>query len=956
MISTGAFLSEMDASNKQPTLAETFAAVWEKKNAKAARAGGVSLMALSLAACGSSSTTSTSTTTTTTTTTTAPDAKSISLTASSVTGTFDQAGDSDATGDTYVGQVTYSNAATPTLSGTYEAGDTITGGSGTDTLSLTVTGGGSNLVTAALPAALVTGVENLSIRAIHDAAADIVTFDMASIASVTSVESNISTSVVSVSNAVSTDTFTMTGNGSATTAGMTIGYTATQTSAAVNIDGDTVGGTVTVTGSKVASQEINSTGGTNVLTGFTSAATTEDVTINATTSLDLGTGISAIAAATGNTVTVSGAAANSATGVRAVDLGSSAVDADIDTIDASGLTAGGIEATLNSSTTVAVTGGAGNDDITTGAVLTTGSVDAGAGDADKLTMATATHIATAALGAKYTNFEVFENATTSIQNATLVDGITSVVSSGAAGGFNNLNATQLGDITNTVDQTSITYLLASSAGTSDVANITLKNSTATSSADLAGAVLTGIETVNITSSSGNVDGANAAGNVVSFASGGADKLTTLDIGGAYGVNLTLDNTAKAITVTNSQTGTAEVDLDGEVIKGSSITTSANADSIETALAAISGTTGDFVTYNAGAGNDAISTHLTALNNTSAAAASMKIDGGAGTDTLTFAAANATFTDARFQYITNVESYTIAATASTSITTGGFFDTNNSGNTNTTITAASIANGSTYTLSAGTFTGKLTNAVTTASDGATTADNVTITTGSGNDSVTVTAASFVSVAGANTGYITVSTGTGDDTISVTTSTLLASTTASPVSITGGKGADSITAVHVNGGTTGNFVYNHAAGDSVVGAHDVITGFDIGTASLFSDTLNLVGTGVASNTTGTNGTDSGVFKSHAISSGIVTFDDVDTYAAAYVVNDTTLADAIAYLNAAITTSGDTVAFAFDSNNDGTNESTIVFQQNGTTDTVIELASVVGTSLSATNASTAGLIDIG
>ena len=60
MISTGAFQIEMDASNKQPTLAEKFAAVWEKKNAKAARAGGVSLMALSLAACGSSDDPSTS--------------------------------------------------------------------------------------------------------------------------------------------------------------------------------------------------------------------------------------------------------------------------------------------------------------------------------------------------------------------------------------------------------------------------------------------------------------------------------------------------------------------------------------------------------------------------------------------------------------------------------------------------------------------------------------------------------------------------------------------------------------------------------------------------------------------------------------------------------------------------------------------------------------------------------
>jgi len=75
MISTGAFQTEMDASNKQLTLAEKFAAVWEKKNAKAARAGGVSLMALSLAACGSSddaTTTATTATTDTTTTTTTP--------------------------------------------------------------------------------------------------------------------------------------------------------------------------------------------------------------------------------------------------------------------------------------------------------------------------------------------------------------------------------------------------------------------------------------------------------------------------------------------------------------------------------------------------------------------------------------------------------------------------------------------------------------------------------------------------------------------------------------------------------------------------------------------------------------------------------------------------------------------------------------------------------------------
>jgi Ca2+-binding RTX toxin-like protein len=117
MISTGAFLNEMDASSKQPKLAEKFAAVWEKKNANAARAGGVSLMALSLAACGSSSSTTTSSTTTTTTTTsTAADTIALTAGPDSATG---------GAGDTTINALT---------DGHLEAGDSITGGAGDDTL------------------------------------------------------------------------------------------------------------------------------------------------------------------------------------------------------------------------------------------------------------------------------------------------------------------------------------------------------------------------------------------------------------------------------------------------------------------------------------------------------------------------------------------------------------------------------------------------------------------------------------------------------------------------------------------------------------------------------------------------------------------------------------------------------------------------------------------------------
>ena len=54
IMSNGSFLDEMNASNKQEALVKSLTSAWEKKNSKVARAGGVSLMALTLAACGGS--------------------------------------------------------------------------------------------------------------------------------------------------------------------------------------------------------------------------------------------------------------------------------------------------------------------------------------------------------------------------------------------------------------------------------------------------------------------------------------------------------------------------------------------------------------------------------------------------------------------------------------------------------------------------------------------------------------------------------------------------------------------------------------------------------------------------------------------------------------------------------------------------------------------------------------
>jgi hypothetical protein len=147
MISTGAFQNEMDASNKQPNVAKKFAAVWEKKNAKAARAGGVSLMALSLAACGSDDSTTTATTATTTTTTTttpaAPTNQAFTLTTASNVFTGGDGADTFA-------------ATNTTLNGN----DELVGGTGVDTLTITHTG--TTAFTA--PAADISGIETIEVR------------------------------------------------------------------------------------------------------------------------------------------------------------------------------------------------------------------------------------------------------------------------------------------------------------------------------------------------------------------------------------------------------------------------------------------------------------------------------------------------------------------------------------------------------------------------------------------------------------------------------------------------------------------------------------------------------------------------------------------------------------------------------------------------------------------------
>jgi hypothetical protein len=147
MISTGTFQSGMGASSKPVSLVERLVAAWEKKNAKVARAGGVSLMALSLAACGSSdddttaASGSTAADSTTTTTTPAVDASKVMTLSTNTDVLTGGSGD-----DTIAGSST-----------SLTADDIIDGAGGTDILKISHSAGAS----AGVPN--VTNVETLAV-------------------------------------------------------------------------------------------------------------------------------------------------------------------------------------------------------------------------------------------------------------------------------------------------------------------------------------------------------------------------------------------------------------------------------------------------------------------------------------------------------------------------------------------------------------------------------------------------------------------------------------------------------------------------------------------------------------------------------------------------------------------------------------------------------------------------
>lgn len=670
---------------------------------------------------------------------------------------------------------------------------------------------------------------------------------------VTAINSTVSTSGVFLENVAGTTSVGVTGNGITTNGAFEAIYAATATAPVLNISGGTTGGNVAVAAAGATSFVINSTKGLVSSTDATGlntigtlaapGAATSTMTINAASSLTTGTVATAV-----KQITVTGAA-------KVVTLGA-ITDANLTTIDASGMTAGGVTLALIDTVT-AFTGGAGVDTVSTVATLgSTAVISGGQGTADILNVVNGdtTSFSTVALGGRFTNFEILRNSSAAAINVANTVGVTSLQIASNAGGFTNMTAAQAAAVTVRGTPTSATLSLAAPTGTTDVLNLNFNSGTATTAATLAALTADGFETINVTSTTGSA----AAHASLNFTTGSATSLNALNISGAIPFDLTTTTTAvtKATAVNASgltYSSTSATDygfvFSGGLVKSSSITGSNTNDSI-TFTGAITGTSGQYVTINAGTGNDVIATSLAALNNNSAANASLKIEGGAGTDTVTTDAG--TYIDNNFQFVTGVEAVTFA-TGALSLTTGGFFSTNFSGS-GATITAAALgvtggAAAAANVFDLATFAGNATIVATQAAAAdANVGDSFVITSGSGNDVITLTTEA---TKGALTTTNTISTGLGNDTVTLSMRALGAGGTISvnlgagtdtfvsgaavATSATGGTGADAFT------GGTGVNTYVQTMGDSVAAtANTLATTIANGNTITFANGLDVITT--------------------------------------------------------------------------------------------------------------------
>jgi hypothetical protein len=484
--------------------------------------------------------------------------------------------------DSFSGQAGDANA-------TIIAGDSISGGEGTDTLTLATNG------TATTVAGLT--LDSVESVRVSDSASTSSTINLFGSTGITDLESYASTgAALSFTNVGAIADLNLTN--SSGTGTVSVGYTTAASKGTADV------------------QNIVLSGAT--ATGLVTIAGVETVNVvSATTGSTL-----AFAAANATSLTID---ADAATTVDA----SSATNASIATIDMTASTAA-VTLSAPGNTTMSITGGSGADVMTINNISSTMTVDGKDGsDTVKTSQTALTQFDVANINAEVLSFTAAPTslALTGNANITTIDMAagsgTAAITGVASGSTMNVKAAS----------TSLGVTLSSAAGTADSLNINVGKAGATGTLGIAAGTLTatGVEAIHIDSVGKAIVTGDTGVNTMTIA---GTSVTTVDVDGDR--DLTLTHTGSTITTydASESTGTQNTSNINFATTGATVTGGTDKDTLTGAAGA------DTITGNAG--NDTI-TGGAGKDTISGGAGADGITGGTGADTMTGGAGADVFT-------------------------------------------------------------------------------------------------------------------------------------------------------------------------------------------------------------------------------------------------------------------------------------------------------------------------